>query len=77
MAVNRFEQVITLGGKLLEGVPVTDQPTPDAETINKVMWQIRNPLCLIGVSFRGRVEWDDPELDVPGSNGAGIDCSCG
>jgi flavin reductase (DIM6/NTAB) family NADH-FMN oxidoreductase RutF len=35
---------------------VNDQPTPDAETINKVMWQIRNPLCLIG--SRAGDEWN-------------------
>jgi len=35
---------------------VTDQATPDAETINKVMWQIPNPLCLVGA--RSGDEWN-------------------
>lgn len=32
------------------------QETPDVETINKVMWQIPNPLCLVG--SRAGDEWN-------------------
>ncbi len=35
---------------------MSDRPTPDAETINKVMWQIPSPLCLIG--SRAGDEWN-------------------
>lgn len=35
---------------------MTDNAIPDVETINKVMWQIPNPLCLLG--SRAGDEWN-------------------
>lgn len=35
---------------------MTDEMTPDVETINKVMWQIPNSLCLVG--SRAGDEWN-------------------